>query len=291
MTQGAFTLALAAGMVATFNPCGFAMLPAYLAYFIGMEDDTPDTTAAVTRAIGVSGVITLGFVLVFAPAGWVLSWVNGVQESLSWVTIAIGAMLTLLGVAFLRGFELTIGLPKLNKGGGSRQIGSMLLFGISYAIASLSCTVGPFLAVTGIASAGSSSVNSLALFAVYAVGMGLVLSVLTVAVAVAHQGIVTRMRTLLRHVNKVSGVLLVVAGLYMVWYGYWETKLGDGGPTSGGPAEFFFGLNSDLSNWVQEVGPGNVGVVLGTLVLVAAIMSLGWRAANRGPDKTGAPTH
>ena len=28
---------LAAGLIAAFNPCGFAMLPAYLAYFLGHE--------------------------------------------------------------------------------------------------------------------------------------------------------------------------------------------------------------------------------------------------------------
>ncbi|MGD9755164.1 MAG: cytochrome c biogenesis protein CcdA, partial [Acidimicrobiia bacterium] len=32
-------LAFAAGMLATVNPCGFAMLPAYLSYFVGLEDD------------------------------------------------------------------------------------------------------------------------------------------------------------------------------------------------------------------------------------------------------------
>jgi len=27
-------------MVATVNPCGFAMLPAYLSFFLGVEQDT-----------------------------------------------------------------------------------------------------------------------------------------------------------------------------------------------------------------------------------------------------------
>ena len=31
-------LAFSAGMVATVNPCGFALLPAYLSYFLGLED-------------------------------------------------------------------------------------------------------------------------------------------------------------------------------------------------------------------------------------------------------------
>ena len=34
MTEGLLALALGAGMVAAINPCGFALLPAYLSLFV-----------------------------------------------------------------------------------------------------------------------------------------------------------------------------------------------------------------------------------------------------------------
>jgi cytochrome c biogenesis protein CcdA len=289
LIEGGFALALAAGMVAAFNPCGFAMLPAYLAYFVGMDDDSPDTAAAVMRAMKVSAVLTGGFVLVFGLAGSLLSWTTGIQQRLPWITIVIGLGLTALGLAFLRGFELTIGLPRLNKGTGGRQLGSMFLFGVSYAIASLSCTIGPFLAVTGVIGTSRSPLSGVALFTVYAVGMGLVFSVLTVAVALARQGLVAKMRGVLPYVNKVSGVLLIAAGLYMAWYGYWEIEIVNGDTADGGPAEFFFTLNSDLSNWVDDVGATTIGLVLGALVAVVIVLTLGWRATMRsdGSGETG----
>jgi cytochrome c-type biogenesis protein len=290
MIEGAFALAFAAGMVATFNPCGFAMLPAYLAYFLGMEDESPDTGTAVIRALKVSAMLTMGFVLVFGFAGWLLSWTTGVQEKLPWITIIIGMGLIALGIAFLRGFELTVGLPKLNKGTGSRQLGSMFLFGVSYAVASLSCTIGPFLAVTGVFGAGRSTVSGVALFVMYGLGMGLVLGVLTLAVALARQGLVAKMRGILPYVNKISGVLLILAGLYMAWYGYWETRIFNGDTTSGGPAEFFFTLNSDLSNWVSDVGATNIGLVLGAIVAVVVVLTVGWRAMNKPQDMGGPGT-
>ena len=37
MIRGHLALAFSAGMIATVNPCGFAMLPAYLSYFLGLE--------------------------------------------------------------------------------------------------------------------------------------------------------------------------------------------------------------------------------------------------------------
>ena len=41
-------LAFSAGMVATVNPCGFALLPAYLSYFLGLEEAELRTGGATT---------------------------------------------------------------------------------------------------------------------------------------------------------------------------------------------------------------------------------------------------
>ena len=37
--NGTYAFALAAGMAATVNPCGFALLPAYLSTFVGLDHD------------------------------------------------------------------------------------------------------------------------------------------------------------------------------------------------------------------------------------------------------------
>ena len=34
---GAIALALTTGVITAFNPCGFAMLPAYVSYFVGSK--------------------------------------------------------------------------------------------------------------------------------------------------------------------------------------------------------------------------------------------------------------
>ena len=52
--------AFAAGMVPTVNPCGFAMLPAYLGYFIGLDDGHVDRAEAVRRALVIGGVVSAG---------------------------------------------------------------------------------------------------------------------------------------------------------------------------------------------------------------------------------------
>jgi cytochrome c biogenesis protein CcdA len=47
-----FAYAFTLGMVATVNPCGFPMLPAYLSFFIGADDTASDRVGSrIPRAL------------------------------------------------------------------------------------------------------------------------------------------------------------------------------------------------------------------------------------------------
>lgn len=50
------------------------------------------------------------------------------------------------------------------------RLGSMYGYGISYAVASLSCTIGPFLAVTAAGLRGGSIVTGVAIYLSYSAG-------------------------------------------------------------------------------------------------------------------------
>ena len=100
------TLALAAGMLAAVNPCGFALLPAYLSVLV-LGDDSPGTGRAVGRALALTGWMTLGFVAVFGVFGIVVSPVaSQVQQYLPWFTVVFGVMVAAAGVWLLVGREL-----------------------------------------------------------------------------------------------------------------------------------------------------------------------------------------
>jgi ABC-type nickel/cobalt efflux system permease component RcnA len=144
------------------------------------------------------------------------------------VTIVIGVGLVGLGIALLAGRQLTLAIPKLQRGGSDGTLASMFLFGISYAIASLSCTIGPFLAVTTATFRSQNWLAGLAVFVTYALGMGLVVAILTVAVALTKAGIVQRFRSLLPKMNRIAGGLLVLAGAYVAYYGWYETRVFNG---------------------------------------------------------------
>jgi hypothetical protein len=143
-------------------------------------------------------VLTAGFVTVFGLFGAVITKaIGGVQEYLPWATIVIGVGLVGLGIYLLTGRELVLDIPKLQRGGADGTLLSMYLFGISYAVASLSCTIGPFLAVTSTTFRNESYLSGVLVFVLYGVGMGIVVGVLTVAVALAKDGIVAKFRSLI----------------------------------------------------------------------------------------------
>ena len=212
-------------MAATVNPCGFALLPAYLSAFIGLDEDS-SKRSAVTRALSVSAVMTAGFVTVFGLFGAVITkFISGVQEHLPWATIVIGIGLVGLGIYLLTGRQLVVNIPKLQRGGADGTLLSMYLFGVSYAVASLSCTIGPFLAVTSTTFRNESYLSGVAVFVVYGLGMGVVVGVLTLAVALAKDGLVAKFRSLLPKMNRIAGALMVIAGAYVAYYGFYEVRL------------------------------------------------------------------
>jgi cytochrome c-type biogenesis protein len=220
--------AFALGMVALVNPCGFALLPAYLGFFLGLDDDDDGSESrivALNRAQIVGLSMSLGFLVVFGLLGIVFAGLGTTIQQNPWISTVIGVGLVLLGISMFFGFQPLLKLPKLEKGTGSRSASSMFLFGVSYAIASLSCTIGLFLSAVGTSSSGISFGDRLGAFVSYGLGMGLLATVLTLAVAFGKRGIVTRFRQLLPKINLISAGVLVLVGVYVALYGIWATQV------------------------------------------------------------------
>lgn len=270
--------AFSVGMVATFNPCGFAMLPAYLAYFLGLEnaqDLDHRTDATVMRAVGVGAAMTAGFLVVFGVLGLLLDPVlSSVNDKLPWLTIVLGIVLVVVGVRLLMGREITIRLPKVSRAPDSRELWSVFVFGVSYALVSLSCTLALFIAAISTVIDQQNLVVGIAAFIAYGMGMGVVLMVLTISIALARQGIVARVRRLLPYVNRVSGGLLVLAGAYVAYYGWYEIRVFDGDTSGGGVAGWMFDLTARITSWVNEVGAGRLGLLGGLLISVVVFLAL-----------------
>lgn len=273
----AFPYAL--GIVAAFNPCGFAMLPAYLSYFLGLEGAAESNLLRnVSRGILVGLTLTAGFVVVFGIFGLLFETVlsqGTIVSKTGYVTAAIGAMMVPLGVFMLAGKEVNLRLPKMNRGTGSRHLASVFMFGVSYAVISLSCTIGLFISVISGSFARQGFADGVANFVAYAVGMGSVITFLTISLAMARTNLARELRRVLPYVSRVSGAMLVLAGIYLVNYGIWEIRVLDD-PTVTNPAvDWFERLQGNVNNWINETTPARIGVV--SLFGVLGALLLGWR--------------
>ena len=214
--------ALQAGMITTVSPCAFPMLPAYVAYHLGVHDegfaDTPAPLRAF-RAVYLGLIATLGIVVVSGTAGLVIV-LGGrllIRDVLPQVAIALGVGLIALGfylVARGKAFSLPVHMS-----GSTRQGAvAVFLFGIAYGVAAIGCTLPLFLLVIVNALAAAGLPGVFVQFGVYASGMGGVLIAVTIGAALFRGAVATALRSALPYVEWLSTVLVIQAGAYLVAY-------------------------------------------------------------------------
>jgi len=219
--------AFAAGMVAAVNPCGFAMLPAYMGLYLGEREQDGSRghlLKQLGKALKVGGAVTAGFVILFSVAGAVigLGARSVLVDILPWLGLAIGIVLAIAGAWLIGGGKLYTGFAAqaaARMGNpGQVSVRGYFMFGLSYGTASLSCTLPIFLTVVGTSFAVSSIGTSLGQFFLYGLGMGVVITALTVGMAVFKGAMVGAFRKALPYIQPVGSWLMVGAGAYIVFY-------------------------------------------------------------------------
>jgi cytochrome c-type biogenesis protein len=270
MTSASLTFAFTAGLVATINPCGFAMLPAYLSYFLGTEEaEALNEKTGIGRAIITGLTVSSGFVAVFSIIGVLVSaGLSAVRQVVPWLTIFIGCALIALGIAFIFGYRLRIFLPNFREGPNNRNLKSLFLFGVSYAIASISCGLPTFIVV--VSTSASNFTTGLISFFAYSIGMALVLTALTISLAIARQSLLVKLRLFLPKVDRLAGSLMIMAGMYLVVF--WITERMGASPNR--VILEVENWSASLSNQISNIGGVRVGVSLSIIVSAAMIFLL-----------------
>jgi cytochrome c biogenesis protein CcdA len=259
------SLSFIRGLIAAVNPCGFILLPTYLLYFLGLSSsDAGSGRAPVGRALVVSAAVSGGFLSVFIVVGLVTeqfkqaSWIN---ENAKYATAVIGAALVVLGLAMLFGYRLPIATPKLDAGGRDRTVWSMFVYGIAYAVASIGCTIGLFVATLFGTAERAGYAAGVANVAAYGVGMALIVTALTVALAVARVGLLHVLRRGMQYVELVAGAFVFLSGLYLLWY-FWKVDVNETGDPISDAVQ---GYQNDLLGFLNDHWRGVAIVLLGVV--------------------------
>lgn len=218
--------AFAAGMVAAVNPCGFALLPAYLGLYLGERgpSDRSNPLGQLGRSVLVGGSVTAAFVLLFGTVGVILGLAAGpVARHIPWAGLAVGLGLLVVGARQLagRGPSLRWGeslADRLGGAAGRPRLGGFFAFGLAYGLGSLSCTLPIFLAVVAAAWTREGPVAAASNYVSYALGMGAVITTLTVAAGLLKSTALRGLRSATRYVGAASALFVLLAGAYVVYY-------------------------------------------------------------------------
>ena len=272
ISAGPLALALTAGVIVAFNPCGFAMLPAYMGYFVGNSTAEGERPLAyrLVRAAKVAAVVTLGFVTVYGTLGLLASQLlSGIKEVVPVVSIVVGIALAILGFTMTRGYEPKLSFLKVGAIDQGTGLRSLYVFGISYAVVSLSCGFAGFSGVVVSTLRDGSIFGAAATYLTFSAGMGLVLMVLTLAAALAQQTVARSMKRVLPYVNRVSGLFLMVAGAYVAFYGYWSYRILRDDAIAAGPVVWVERWSASISSQLLDL---STGTIVGALVAVVAVV-------------------
>ena len=222
--------AFSAGMVAAFNPCGAAMFPAYVGYQLSGDSNRNNLLVDSFRAILVGLVTTAGFIIVFGIVGLIVAAGGSViGQYLPLAGLLVGIIITAFGISLIA-FKKKLGFiaaSRVNLGQG-KGIRNVFLFGVGYAVASVSCALPIFLAAVGIVTGKAvttySVVETIISSLSYGVGMGVVMIAVAIGAVFFKELVRKILRKVFPLVEPVGILAMVGAGVYLIYY--WS--IGDG---------------------------------------------------------------
>ncbi|UCE36327.1 MAG: redoxin domain-containing protein [Thermoplasmata archaeon] len=237
------SLAILAGFAFFFSPCAFPMLPGYLAYYLkkGAEEGgkIPLRRAAMAGTISAAGIIIvsllLGIVVILAG--------TSILEGVAVFGLIVGIILIVLGGLLLTPFQywkiirpiqafwakLRSKFQKKSKdgevsessdptttGGESGFYGGLFLYGLGYGAAAAGCTAPIFIAVL-VAALNAGLIFGLSVLILYNLVAAVLMISITIAIAHFGAGAAQKLSQYTEVIKKISGAVLIVVGIYLVW--------------------------------------------------------------------------
>ena len=228
-------IAFSAGLVAVFNPCGFALLSVYLSSFL-RKDEKPlymNSSSVISRKIlepiYISTIVTIGFIIVFFIFGSIISaGFYSIRSIFSYFGLLISILLLGYGFFILYGGNIYFSkLQKLayffdsEKSGTSRFY---FVYGISYGITSLSCTLPIFMSVVFSLTNVSEIQILLKDFILFSVGTWFAL--ITVSFGLLFlKLVVDKVKVFLIIYKYITSAVLILSSAYLIFYWMSEFKI------------------------------------------------------------------
>ena len=268
--EGNFAYSFILGIMAAVNPCGFVLLPTYLVYYLGTELNREDEnkTTTLRRGLSVGIAVSSGFIGLFLVVGIISrAFTTVIRDNAKYAALVIGIGLVAMGIAMLFGWKLPIAQPDVSVQ-RKRTTWNMFLFGIVYAIASIGCTIGLLISVILGSINRHGFVSGVISIVLYGLGMGLLVTSLTVALAFARVGLVSTIKKSFKWFDKISAAFVVLTGLYLTWY--WLGAITDRG--SDGVTSRVEQFQTKVVQFLQDLGVYPLLIVFSFIIATAGVV-------------------
>jgi cytochrome c biogenesis protein CcdA len=172
-----------------------------------------------TDALRGALLCVLGIFLVFGSAGLLVVLAAPLLQSvIPYLTLIAGLIILVFGVTKLFSVELPF-FGSVSSLGGKIKPTGFVTYGIVYAFTAAGCTFPIFFSVLLFASV-SSRVGATLIILTYALGVAIPLVITSLLARQLNQLLLARISKIAERVHRFSGLVLIAAGLYMVYYWY-----------------------------------------------------------------------
>lgn len=207
------------GVLAFLAPCAVALLPGYIVAFISRNSGASSSLSIrLGRGLKLAFLSIIGILLIYSLAG-VMIMVAGqvLKDYMKWITIGMGGIFIILGFLMILGKNISLSI-NLQDSSYKSEATEAFVFGVAYAIGALGCLFPLFLIVATQAMAADSLLEGSSYLLAYFTGISGMM-ILTILLAIFAKSFLMRnLRKVLPHMEMVTGILLLLAGVYIIYY-------------------------------------------------------------------------
>ena len=228
-------LAILAAIGSFFSPCSFPLLPGYMAYYLGIDAESKKKPT-ITTATGRGFLVGLGMILVYGIIAIVVFAVGYAASGfIGYLGPTVGVILVSLGIltftplqyhAIIKPFQtLRQKIWPTKEGEEHKTTTGVKLFayGVGYGAAGFACVAPLFIAAVLNAAFYGSILYGILVLLVYSVIVIALMIAITIILTEAGQAAVKKMNRYVNLIKKVSGIALIIAGSYLLYF-WWISR-------------------------------------------------------------------
>lgn len=208
------------GVVAFFAPCAVVLLPGYIVGYISRSGESqPAMFTKLRRGLKLAFLSILGILLIYSLAGILIVVASQILKAyMKWVTIGMGGILIVLGGLMVAGKDIAFSVNVNQNSSRSSEAWEAFVFGIAYAIGALGCLFPLFLVVATQAMTAPTLLLGGSYIFAYFFGISVMMITAIMLSTFARDFFTKYLRKILPHIEIITGVLLILAGGYVIYY-------------------------------------------------------------------------